>query len=116
MKKDTQDSLLDLTSNSGNRQKVDRKLNESNASENFFKPDTEPPSTGTLLWTFSRLAIPNIFTNLMNKLGGTIALIYAGRLDDSTNVAVIGLAWNFIAIFLFAVCIGLNSAQETLTS
>ena len=46
----------------------------------------------------------------------TITLIYAGHLDDSVNVAVIGLASTTTRITMGSILSGINSAQDTLTS
>ena len=43
-------------------------------------------------------------------------VIFAGRMADPINVAVIGLAISCTSIMMLAIMIGLNMAQETLTS
>ena len=52
----------------------------------------------------------------MSMIGGVIAMIYAGRLEGENNLAVMGLALNAATILITSVCIGLNRAQDTLTS
>lgn len=42
--------------------------------------------------------------------------MFAGTLKDPTNLAAVGLASTFCAIMILSLIIGLNSAQETLTS
>mmetsp|Transcript_19650 Transcript_19650/g.23293 ORF Transcript_19650/g.23293 Transcript_19650/m.23293 type:complete len:83 (-) Transcript_19650:1132-1380(-) len=43
-------------------------------------------------------------------------IVFAGRMNDAVNVAVVGLATSFTAIMMLAILIGLNTAQESLTS
>mmetsp|Transcript_29730 Transcript_29730/g.36898 ORF Transcript_29730/g.36898 Transcript_29730/m.36898 type:complete len:83 (-) Transcript_29730:1128-1376(-) len=43
-------------------------------------------------------------------------IVFAGRMNDTVNVAVVGLATSFTAIMMLAILIGLNTAQESLTS
>ena len=52
----------------------------------------------------------------MYQLTPIIAMVYAGHFEDSTNVAVLGLAQTCTNVLIFSIMIGINSAQETLTS
>ena len=49
-------------------------------------------------------------------LGGTIALSFAGHLDDATNLVVVGITGSVMGITTMSVSVGINSAQETLTT
>ena len=49
-------------------------------------------------------------------IGEMIALIFAGHLGDSSNLAVMGLAHSTMNIIVMSVMVGVNAAQETLTS
>lgn len=61
----------------------------------MFKPSSEAPSTGRLLKMFGRLAIPNMLTNFLGYMSIVTVTVYAGRLDEYINVAVMGLATTF---------------------
>ena len=63
-----------------------------------------------------KLTIPNVLGNVAMFMSNTITLIYAGRLYDSVNVAVIGLAGTTTRISMSSILFGINSAQDTLTS
>ena len=65
---------------------------------------------------FARLAIPNILTNILGYMSIVTVTAYAGHMDDSINVAAMGLAGTFSRMTLFSLYVGLNAAQETLTS
>ena len=65
---------------------------------------------------FGRLAIPNILTNFLGYMSIVTVTVYAGRLDEYINVAVMGLATTFCRMIVTTLQIGLNAAQETLTS
>ena len=55
-------------------------------------------------------------TNVLGFLSNAVIVIYAGRTDDSMNVAVMGLAGSCCSLLISSLVCGLNSAQETLTS
>ena len=82
----------------------------------MFDPASTPPTTWKMLLTFLKLAIPAILTNIIYSLCHMVLIIYAGLLDDPIYVAVIGLNWTFSCLMIFSIMIGLNAAQETLTS
>ena len=84
--------------------------------EDWFSPDADPPTTGTLFKTFLKLATPNVITNFTMMFGEMIALIFAGHLDDSSNLAVMGLCQSVMNIIVMSIMVGVNAAQETLTS
>lgn len=82
----------------------------------MFDPRSAPPTTGKLLKTFVSLAVPAILTNVLFMLCSVILVIFAGQLDDPKYVAVIGLTNSFCALMILSLMIGMNAAQETLTS
>ena len=82
----------------------------------MFKPNQDPPSTARLLKTFAKLAFPNICTNTLSFLSTAMMIVFAGRTDDAMNVAVIGISNTCNATMLLSLMVGLNGAQETLTS
>ena len=65
---------------------------------------------------FIKLTIPAILTNLASFACVVCTGVFAGRLDDPTKLAVVGLSGVCCNIMILSVMIGLNSAQETLTS
>ena len=65
---------------------------------------------------FVKLAVPNIMTNAMYMLGFTVAFMFAGHLEDASNLAVMGLVQTVMNIIVMSIMVGVNSAQETLTS
>ena len=88
----------------------------SNQEDDFFKPSIDDPPTEELLRRFVKLAIPSIFTNFIGFLTNLIAVIFAGRFDYSISVAVMGLAGTSTRICMMSILVGINAAQETLTS
>ena len=75
-----------------------------------------PPPTSMLLLTFTKLAIPQALTNLTLLVGGMTVLIFASRIDSTFAIAAIGLANTFSGIMIQSLMLGINCAQETLTS
>ena len=69
-----------------------------------------------MLRTFSKLAIPAILTNLMMLMTGVVMVIFAGQLEDTIYISVVGLTFSFEALMVLSLLIGINAAQETLTS
>ena len=82
----------------------------------MFNPQNTPPDSGLLMKTFLRIAIPSIVTNLLGFASIVTQTVFAGTLKDPINLAVVGLAGTFCAIMVLSLMLGLNSAQETLTS
>mmetsp|Transcript_17372 Transcript_17372/g.20590 ORF Transcript_17372/g.20590 Transcript_17372/m.20590 type:complete len:128 (-) Transcript_17372:1175-1558(-) len=82
----------------------------------MFNPETSPPSTGRMIKVFLKLSIPNIVTNLLAFLCNVTLVVFAGRMDDPINVAVVGLCGTCCAVMAKSLMIGLNCAQEMLTS
>lgn len=65
---------------------------------------------------FCKLALPAIFTNIMGFLSTLVSTILVGRMNDPTLLAVVGLANVCHVILILSLLLGLNAAQETLTS
>ena len=82
----------------------------------IFDPTLVAPSTSKLLCIFLKLSIPAILTNFLFCMCNVILVIFASLLDDPIYVAVVGLTWTSVNLMIFSLLIGLNSAQETLTS
>ena len=68
--------------------------------QDFFKPESDPPTTGALLKTFASLAVPSIISNITGMLGNLVAMIYAGHLDDATNLAIMGIAGSVSGVMI----------------
>ena len=80
------------------------------ADDDMFSPKSEPPQTSKIFTTFAWLAMPNIITNVLGFLSNAVIIIYAGRTDDSMNVAVMGLAGSCCSLLISSLVCGLNSA------
>lgn len=65
---------------------------------------------------FIKLATPAALTNLLTYGTLTINTAIAGRMDDPTKLAGVGLANMCQVIMILSLLTGLNAAQETLTS
>ena len=66
--------------------------------------------------TFAKLAIPSIITGFLSFLCNVTMVFFAAHMPDSINVAVVGLASSMCAVMMLSLLIGINTAQETLTS
>lgn len=96
---------------------LSHKAEEANISEeDMFDPASTPPSTWKIFRTFLRLTIPAILTNVLFTMCNVILLIYAGLIDDPIYVAVVGITGTLANFMILSILIGLNGAQETLTS
>ena len=82
----------------------------------MFDPASPAPSSARMFLTFAKLVVPAILTNVMFFVCQIAMLIFAGTLEDPVYVAVVGLTGTTCAIMVLSLLIGLNSAQETLTS
>ena len=82
----------------------------------LFDPASTQPTTCKLYKIFLKLAVPAVLTTVLFCLCNVILVIFAGMLDDPIYVAVVGLTWTSVHTLAYSVIIGLNSAQETLTS
>jgi multidrug resistance protein, MATE family len=82
----------------------------------MFDPKASPPATIDMLSLFLKIAVPSMCTNVLAF--GTVVTntIFAGTLEDPINLAVVGLTGTCIVLMFQSFMIGLNSAQETLTS
>lgn len=74
------------------------------------------PKTSTMLLQFIKLALPSILTNVLAFVSNIVIIVFAGQLDDPIYVAAIGLSLSFNVVMISSLMIGLNAAQETLTS
>ena len=69
-----------------------------------------------MIKTFAKLAVPSIITGVLAFFCSITMVLFAARMPDPINVAVVGLASACCAVMMLAVLIGMNTAQETLTS
>ena len=65
---------------------------------------------------FCKQAVPAICTNLLGYVTVVANTIFAAKMNDPVKLAVIGLSNVYHNIMILSLLIGLNSAQETLTS
>ena len=77
---------------------------------------TSAPPTSVLMTTFLNLAIPSIITFILGFATTLIQSFYAGTMQDPINLTVVGLSSSLSQIIIFTPLMGINSAQETLTS
>ena len=91
-------------------------LREKEKDEVDFELGATSPSTTTILKCFFSLAIPNITSNVLGVMMYLINSIFAGHLNDPSILAGVGLANTCCMICIITVYMGLNAAQETLTS
>ena len=57
-----------------------------------------------------KLAIPAVFTNMLGFIGIVINAIFAGRMNDPTMLAAVGLTNVCTVIMIMSFMIGLNAA------
>ena len=65
---------------------------------------------------FLKIAIPAIFTNIIGFATVVTNGVFAGRMNDPVKLATVGLSSVCVNIMILSLMIGLNAAQETLTS
>ena len=82
----------------------------------MFDPKNEAPSTWKMFKTFLRIALPAMLTNLSSMTTVIVSYMFAGHMNDPVKLAAIGLAFSVNSILVLSLLIGLNAAQETLTS
>ena len=86
------------------------------AERDIFDPEKDPPSTRAMLSLFNKITIPAVLTNLLFYATIINDNIFAGHMEDPRNLAVVGLTNTCSQIMVHLLLIGLNAAQETLTS
>ena len=74
------------------------------------------PTTGEMLKCFMKLAIPGITQNVLAFFMIMTNGVFAGRLGDPAILAAVGVGNVTCMIFLITMFMGLNSAQDSLTS
>ena len=74
------------------------------------------PSNSQILREFLKLAVPSIITNMLGFMLITTNSIYAGILEDPLVLAAVGIGNVCCVIIVLTMFVGINSAQETLTS
>lgn len=82
----------------------------------MFEPGAPAPTTRKMVKVFLKLAMPAVSTNILGFISVVINTVFAGHMNDPTMLAVVGLANVCHAIMILSLMIGLNAAQETLTS
>ena len=82
----------------------------------LFDAKKDLPTTGAMLSIFNKITIPAVLTNLLFYSTIINDTIFAGHMEDVRSLAVVGLTNTCSQIMVHLLLIGLNSAQETLTS
>ena len=65
---------------------------------------------------FNKITIPAVLTNLLFYATIINDNVFAGHMEDPVNLAVVGLTNTCSQVMVHLLLIGLNAAQETLTS
>ena len=86
------------------------------AERDLFDPTKDPPSDRALLSIFSKITIPAVLTNLLFYATIISDNVFAGHMEDPKNLAVVGLTNTSSQVMVHLLLLGLNAAQETLTS
>ena len=86
------------------------------AERDLFDPRKNPPSDGAMFSLFNKITIPAVLTNLLFYATIINDNVFAGHMEDPKNLAVVGLTNTCSQIMVHLLLIGLNAAQETLTS
>ena len=73
-------------------------------------------SSLNMFYLFSKLVIPSLTSNLLRSVSTILNTIFSGHMGDEKLLAAVGLSNTFYTMFLTAMIIGLNAAQETLTT
>ena len=73
-------------------------------------------SSLSMFYLFSKLVVPSLTSNLLRSVSTILNTIFSGNMGDEKLLAAVGLSNTFYTIFLTAMIIGLNAAQETLTT
>ena len=84
--------------------------------EQIFSIKEKPPTDREMLKVFMKLLIPNLICNVLCFLMVSINSIVAGQMEDSKNQAAVGLGTVVCVMLVNGVFVGLNAAQEALTS
>ena len=74
------------------------------------------PSNSQIIKEFLQLAVPGIISNMLGFMLIATNSIYAGMLDDPLVLAAVGIGNVCCMILVVYMFMGINSAQETLTS
>ena len=83
----------------------------------IFDPNRNTPiSTRKMLTMFLKIAVPAVVTNIIGITTMIVNTFFAGHMDDPINLAAVGLSNTCCIMFVLSLLIGLNVAQETLTS
>ena len=69
-----------------------------------------------MLMCFLKIAVPAVLTNMIAFSTVVVNGVFAGNMDGAVYVASVGLASVICVIMVQSILIGLNGAQETLTS
>ena len=80
------------------------------AEDHIFDPTGAPQPTCKLFTLFLKLALPAIFTNIMGYATVVVNGVFAGRMNDPVNLAIVGLTSACCNVMGISLVFGLNSA------
>ena len=89
---------------------------DARSKEEMFSRDSAPPRLKVMVACFYDIALPAIVSNSLGFIMVTANSICAGRLDDPSILAAVGLGNVCCLICFVTMYMGLNGAQETLTT
>ena len=82
----------------------------------MFEPESPPPSTGHMLKTYAKIALPMTLGNIVDQLIFLANTVFAGHIGNRSILAGVGLGTVCTHMFVLSSQVGLNGSQETLTS
>ena len=81
----------------------------------MFDPKSDPPTTYKMLETFASICIPIIVSSTLGRTT-MINSVFAGQMNDPTQLAVVGLSATCCNMMVQSVLTGVNCAQDSLTT
>ena len=81
----------------------------------MFDPKSDPPTTNLMLGTFLQICTPIIISSTLGRTT-MINSVFAGHMDDSVQIAVVGLSATCCNMMVQTVLSGVNCAQDSFTS
>ena len=81
----------------------------------MFDPKSDPPTTCKMLETFASICIPIIVSSTLGRTT-MINSVFAGQMNDPTQLAVVGLSATCCNMMVQSVLTGVNCAQDSLTT
>ena len=85
--------------------------------DGMFDPNNKvPPTTKEMVVCFAKVAVPAFTSNVFGMVCLVVNSIFAGQLEDPNMLAAVGVGNVTTMFFIVTIFMGINAAQETLTS